>query len=400
MKLKLILLFFIFHFSLFTYSLPPLGSVGESFFVSNPTSLQRQELVEVSLASLNLSADKPFQLKNAIGQQVDYQITYDGKLLFDASVMPNSTAEFTIHEGTPRPPRRWVEGRLYPDRVDDVAWENDRCAYRVYGKAFRESGAIGYGPDVWVKNTPELVVNQRFRMDIDIKPRLKELEDAGRKEEAALLLQDNSFHVDHGNGNDGYAVGATLGCGAPAILVSSSGYKMIPTNGWETYRILDNGPLRFTVEFTFLPDSLGLQEHRIMSLDKGSNFNRIEVWYESINTSPRGGWEGASGFPLHSPNEHTLVIGKDYMQYADPTDNPAANNYELYIACLYPYDKVKIKKMLGHALALRKLKVGEHWIYYAGSAWSKHDVRNQLEWQCRINTTLNALKNPLTVCIK
>ena len=51
----------------------------------------------------------------------------------------------------------------------------------------------------------------------------------------------------------------------------------------------------------------------------------------------------------------------------------------------------------GHAIGVTTLKVGEHWTYYAGSAWSKYDVRNQVEWQARINTTLDALKNPLNV---
>ena len=422
--------------------------------VSNPTGVQRQELVEVNAddvyRTLGIKAGAPFvvcqvvasatsDLANREGEkrrEVDFQVTYDGKILIDASVQPRRTTEYVAERGVPRRmmafetlPQRtaaggwgvgkvWAEGQFYPDRLDDIAWENDRGAYRVYGPAFQRNGNIGYGPDVWVKNTPELDVNRRFRMDIDIKPTQRQLSEAGYKAEASQLVDLNSFHIDHGTGNDCYAVGGTLGCGAPAIL-GKEGTVVYP-DAWQQYEILDNGPLRFTVSLVFgdtLIDGRRLQEHRIISLDKGSNFNRIEVWYEEVDgEGSRVNGSGfrvkdsgfkvqgdgepltvCAGFPLHAPNESTVVLGQDYIQYADPTDDPSANACELYIGCFFPQGNVSIRTDFGHAIAVTKLRVDQHWIYYAGSAWSKYDVRNQLEWQCRINTTLEALKHPLNV---
>ena len=75
--------------------------------VSNNTGMQRQELVEVSVddvyTRLGIQKGGQFIVKNALGQQVVYQVTYDGKLLIDASVRPNGTAEFIITPGTPKP---------------------------------------------------------------------------------------------------------------------------------------------------------------------------------------------------------------------------------------------------------------------------------------------------------
>jgi len=402
--------------------------------VRNPSRVQRQELVEVDAQKVYMQLDihqgQPFVVSQVVAKnedgseklrEVDFQVTYDQKILIDASVQPNQVTEYVIKRGVPRRmqdyktlPQRttaggwgvgrvWTEGHLYPDRLDDIAWENDRGAYRVYGPAFQQSGSVGYGPDVWVKNTPELDVEKRFRMDIDIKPTQKQLIDAGYIEEATQLVDDNSFHVDHGSGNDCYAVGGTLGCGAPAILGRDS--KVYFPYAWQEYEILDNGPLRFTVSLVFgdtLIEGQRLQEHRIISLDKGSNFNRIEVWYEDLPVSsphskgPRT-LNICAGFPLHTPNEPTVVLGKDFVQYADPTDNPQSNAFELYIGCLFPQGNVTTKVDFGHAIGFRTLQIDEHWTYYAGSAWSKYDVRNQMEWQCRINTTLEALKNPLIV---
>ena len=43
-------------------------------------------------------------------------------------------------------------GRQYPERLDDVAWENDRAAYRAYGPALQEKGARAFGYDIWTKS--------------------------------------------------------------------------------------------------------------------------------------------------------------------------------------------------------------------------------------------------------
>lgn len=402
-----------------------------NIIVRNPSTSQRQELIEVDVADiyhdLGTGQGEPFVVSQVVGQkpdgsdklrEVDFQVTSDGKLLIDASVQPGRTTEYVVERGVPRRmrsydtlPKRtaaggwgvgkvWTEGRLYPERLDDIAWENDRGAYRVYGPAFQRNGSIGYGPDVWVKNTPELVVARRFSMDIDIKPTQRQLSRAGYKAEADQLIDDNSFHIDHGMGNDCYAVGASLGCGAPAIL-SADGNICFPY-AWQQYEILDNGPLRFTVSLVFgdtLIEGRRLQEHRIISLDKGSNFNRVEVWYEDLSSGKRHDkpLTVCAGFPLHAPNEPTVALGNDFIQYADPTDNPTANAFQLYVGCLFPDGGVSTRTDFGHAIAVTSLKVGERWTYYAGSAWSKYDVRNQVEWQARINTTLDALKNPLNV---
>ena len=55
---------------------------------------------------------------------------------------------------------------------------------------------------------------------------------------------------------------------------------------------------------------------------------------------------------------------------------------------------------MGHALGILNNYRGEPYTYYAGSAWSRYDVRTQAEWQQRIDWTLASLRQPLTVEIK
>ena len=252
--------------------------------VSNPTDEQRQELVEVDANmvyhKLGISKGKPFRVINALHQEVAYQLTYDGKLLLDVSVRPNGTARFTVLPGQPRPVMSVVYGRQYPERVDDIAWENDRGAYRLYGPALQRNGERAFGNDVWVKNTPDLVVEHRYELELSHHAEIVALRKAGNTAAADSLEELTTYHFDHGYGLDCYKVGPSLGCGAPALLDNN---KIVFPYSYTQYEILDNGPLRFTVSLIYkTKDYHGdqLTEHRLLSLDKGSNFNKQTVWYE------------------------------------------------------------------------------------------------------------------------
>ena len=414
--------------------------------VSNPTSTPRTELISLSMSEVkaklgNATPKKgeTYIVKNKRGQQIGSQITHDDLLLIDASVRPHGSATYYVSIGKPYKQKVWTTGALYKIRKDDIAWENDRCAYRVYGPALQKTGERSFGTDIWVKNTPDTVVYERYIKDmngnikgdkIDAKVRTLQKQEKAEKNtakavknaaKAAALAKQikvlqaesretdilTSFHLDHGNGLDPYRVGATLGLGAPSLMV---GKNQVLPYCYKDYRILDNGPLRFTVELTYNPSTVGdmknVVEHRIISLDKGSNFNKMTVWYDGLTTPT----DFATGFPIHEEDTETKTFAKDYVSYADPTDNIEVNNSQVYVGVLFPegidhtyyqlFDK-KHDGATGHALGLKRgLKNGEKYSYYFGAAWSKYDVRSYAEWQIRIKDYLDALKNPLQVEIK
>ena len=68
-------------------------------------------------------------------------------------------------------------GRYVPERKDDFAWENDKIAFRMYGKELEKTPAeMAYGIDVWTKRTTRLIINERYKR--------------------------GEYHVDHGDGLD------------------------------------------------------------------------------------------------------------------------------------------------------------------------------------------------------
>lgn len=375
--------------------------------VSNPTSTPRTELISLSMSDVkaklgNATPKKgeAYIVKNKRGQQIGSQITHDGLLLIDASVRPHGSATYYVSIGKPYQQKVYATGALYKIRKDDIAWENDRCAYRVYGPTLQKTGERSFGTDIWVKNTPDTVVYERYIKDMN--GNIK-----GDKMDAKVRDILTSFHLDHGNGLDPYRVGATLGLGAPSLMV---GKNQVLPYCYKDYRILDNGPLRFTVELTYNPSTVGdmknVVEHRIISLDKGSNFNKMTVWYDGLTTPT----DFATGFPIHEEDTETKTFAKDYVSYADPTDNVEVNNSQVFVGVLFPegidhtyyqlFDK-KHDGATGHALGLKRgLKNLEKYSYYFGAAWSKYDVRSYAEWQIRIKDYLDALKNPLQVEVK
>ena len=357
--------------------------------VGNPSGMQRQEVVELDAASvfqrLGISGGRQFVVKNALGFEVPYQLTYDGKLLIEACVAPKGQATYTITKGEPSVFVNTCYGRMYPERVDDIAWENDRGAYRCYGPALQRSGEDAFGNDVWVKNTPDLVVESRYHNE---------------------LVNKLSYHVDRGYGLDCYKVGPTLGCGTPALI---QGDNLIFPYCWKEYELLDNGPLRFTVRLKYNPSKYGnddnVVENRILSIDKGSNFNKMTVWYDGL-TAPA---DVASGVVIHTEDTESVVLGKNYVQYADPTDNPKGQNFQIYVAAIFPDGVDQTRKVMyqnpvrgnaGHALGIKRgIKSGEKFTYYFGSSWSKYDCRTQKEWQQRIDNFQSALGQKLEVGI-
>lgn len=358
--------------------------------VTNATAWQRCEVVEFSADSLyqhlGLAYGKKFVITNALGQNVDYQLTHDRKVVMDVAVLPHGKAEFTASVGTPPPPIYYVHGQQYNYRKDDIAWENDRTGYRVYGPKFQHDGDIGYGIDVWIKNTPDLVLPTFYMNN---------------------CFKHVSFHLDHGYGMDCYNVGASLGCATPALM---DGGKIIFPYCYESYKILDNGPLRFTMQLDFAPVSCvygkKVVEHRLITLDKGSNYGHIEVWYDGLERPATV----AAGIVLHTSEPADRILSKDYAIYADPTGQPTKHNFQIYVGMAFPEGQCKMSVqevpmgkdgIAGHILASRNgIASGQHFAYIFGSAWSKNDVRTMEEWQQRTRLALSNLSQPLTVSLR
>lgn len=381
--------------------------------VTNPLAMERSnEMVEVSMETvtdrLGLADTAQIVVLNADGQQVPYQITYDGKVIFPAAIAAGGTATYTIQTGTPEAFDVKACGRCYPERMDDMAWENDLVAFRAYGPALQAKGERGFGYDLFTKyNTTEPMLEAMYAKELDKETlaKIAELKKTDPKA-AAELSRERSYHIDHGYGMDCYAVGPTLGAGVAALMVNDT---IIYPWCYKNQEILDNGPLRFTVKLEFTPltvkgDST-VVETRLITLDAGSHLNKTVVSYSNLKETLLI----VAGIVLHEPDGAVVAdAANGYITYVDPTTGP--DNGKIFMGAAVPAVVKDAKTVLfsekekkernnadGHVLAVSDYEPGSEYVYYWGFAWDKADIKTADAWNRYMADFAQKVRNPLTV---
>ena len=95
--------------------------------ISNPSTTDRtNEITEITSDAITKLKGETFIISDNTGSQVPYQITYDNKIIFPVSVKGGENVTYKITPGTPEAFKTIACGKQYPERVDDIAWENDR----------------------------------------------------------------------------------------------------------------------------------------------------------------------------------------------------------------------------------------------------------------------------------
>lgn len=377
------------------------GGPEISFSVVNPTDYDRQDVVELDadnvFKKLGVERGRFFIVRDADGVETPYQITADGKILVQAVVAPNGKSDFTICRGEPKDYRLDVNGHIYPDRLDDLAWENDRCAWRIYGMPMNGQSA---GFDTFTKNVSYPIQDQLYHNEVSTYAKRDSMRALGREAEWRPVYHWNhSYHRNRGEGMDAYTVSMTLGAGAPAIIKDG---QIVPGSAYEKAEFIENGPLRFKVRLTQHPLN-GVNETRVITQDKASHLARVDVQWDCEN-------DVASGIVVHKSQPKAYIINEkeNYITYADALDTPQGQYGQLFIACLYPqqmeYEYLPLAKEvaggIGHAIAKRHYKPGDTFTYYAGSAWSRYDVPTMKIWQDWVRMYSSNLSQPLQVIVK
>ena len=381
--------------------------------VTNDQDFDREELVEIPISAIaehiRLVDEEQYIVLDAKGDQVPYQITYDDNLLFPVAIEADAEVAYTVAVGHPVEVESSVYGRHYPERLDDMTWENDRSAYRAFGPASQAQGERDYGYDVWVKRVPELVVEQRYAKEFnpETAAEMARLRKVRKYKEANALYHTVSYKVDHGDGLDCYAVGPTLSCGTAALMKDND---ILYPHCWREYEIMEDGPYRFTVKLTYNPMAVGrdsVVETRIISLDKGSQLNKTVVTYAGLNST----MPVATGLAVRKSNPYAYVLEgeKGYMAYADLTDDLDNGNGVIYTGAVIP-QKIKEAKpvmfsekeakergTLGHVLAISNYKPESEYVYYWGAGWSKYGYLTMESWAAYLERYAQRVRNPLKV---
>lgn len=161
--------------------------------------------------------------------------------------------------------------RMVPERKDDVAWENDLVAFRIYGPALYDSQERS-GVDAWTKKVDYPILNKWYEGE---------------------LKHGKSYHKDTGEGFDGYKVGPTVGLGGSGIwqadaLLQSNVYERAFVN-WTSEETAS-----ITAHYEYLDTEYGsFVEKKTITLHMG------ERYYEAVSQFVKyGTWKGVEDLPV------------------------------------------------------------------------------------------------------
>lgn len=302
------------------------------------------------------------------------------QLLVLTSFWPGEAKEFVVQPIAPSAaPKPRVFARHDAHR-DDVAWESDRIAFRIYGqglwKASEYEPLVSSGIDVWLKSVRDLIVEKWYTKGHD------------------------AYHVDTGEGADFYSVGPTLGAGGDAPWRDG---KMYPAKNFRSHRILATGPIRTVFELTYDPwDAGGVQvtEVRRFTMDAGHNLFRGESTFTSadgsdvpyvIGTVKRQGLVGST----------SRAGAWGWLATWGPVERKNGGHGELGTAVLMPKERITDIRELGdHFVMGATARSGVPVVHYIGAGWTDSgDFRTVEDWWRHLDRMSERLANPIRVTV-
>lgn len=359
---------------------------GMNVKVSNPSEDARSgEIVEIPVVDIAERLGNGYYAVLVNDEEIPSQVTYDSLLIFQADLAPKATAEYTIVVRDTMPTYdSKAQGRVYPERADDLAWENDIVGFRAYGPTTQRKGERAYGYDIFFKYPDKGLVLEKL-YGPETSPKTWQTVDSLRaisKEQAEEYINSISYHIDHGLGMDCYAVGPTLGDGVAARLLNDS---IAFAWCYESAEVLDNGPLRFTARLNFAPKD-SVSESRIITLDAGKHLNACTVSFDGLRDST----EIVAGVPRRDDSEP--ILADNYIAYADPTQGP--DNGKAMLGVIVPDRTTTAEEREGHIVLRTVVAPGENFRYYFGFAWDRADIDNMQAWNDYLK---NFKKSPLII---
>lgn len=360
------------------------AAVGETaevkIKVTNPLDEDREkETVSIDLKKLPYQIQKPSVYSEQPGKFVLCQVIdndsddKNDELVFQADFGPGQAQVFSISESNTVPEVNIIErtsAMFVPQRKDDFAWENDKIAFRVYGPELLRTELNSSGIDVWVKGVKYPVMKKMYSKGHDY------------------------YHSDNGEASDFYTVGESLGCGG---LGAWHDNKLYRSGNFADWKIVANGPIRSVFELTYKPWQVGdieSGETKRISLDLGSNFNRIESCFDAdVNNLVL-----AVGI-VRSVNEGKAEFGTDktWLSYWQKADG---GNGSIGCAVILPVESARNESVTAdnHNLLLGRLDDNRSIIYYAGACWNrKSEFDSQEKWLNYVRKKVRLIENPLKV---
>ncbi len=361
---------------------------GQSFniMVANPTSIERMnETITINLADIFQSYPKlkgktfgVFQFQSELVSQVVDE-DFNGEpdiLIFQSSFKPKEKKNFLLKVVPKAAENKSVVDGLFVNPRQDFAWENDRIAFRAYGSSL--AGDVKNGIDVWTKRVRYPIVDKWYK---------------GEEKTPKI-----SNHEDHGEGADYFSVGKSLGCGSAGIMWND---KLLQAGLFSYYKIVTNGPIRISFELYYPDwklDSLKYLEIKRITLDAGSNLNKIEERF--ISNQPLDEITLAAGLVKRKGAQVKQHPEKGWMTLWGTTSTDPSAGY-LGTAVIFPNSSsANSAEDETNWLLTTTIKSNSAFTYYSGAGWTRSGYfASEKDWDDYVDKFSLLLQQPLIVTI-
>jgi rhamnogalacturonyl hydrolase YesR len=281
-------------------------------------------------------------------------------LAYDPAALKRPAAVEKLTPPADQTPR--AVARFAPDRFDDLLWENDKVAHRIYGPALQAREApSGSGIDVWAKRVRYPYMDRQLKFP--------------------------NYHTDRGEGLDYYDVGRGRGAGGLGIWHEN---KLWTSRNFSKYEILKTGgdEAKFTVDYEPWPVDVARKvwETRTFSLPLGSNFTRMVSTLQSDTKDPLivaigiNKRKGPGGSGTVTRDARTGRLG--FWEPADPAHGSIGISIAVDPAMLEGF-----AEDADNYLILVRVTPGKPFVYYMGSAWDGGlDFPTRGDWDAFVKT--------------
>ena len=247
-------------------------------------------------------------------------------------------------------------------RFDDLLWENDRIAYRIYGRALEAAEPpSSSGIDAWGKRVRWPFMDRQLRT--------------------------GDQHADHGEGIDFYNVGTGRGVGGLGIWYDN---KLWTSRNYVRPRILRSGPdgADFSVDYDPWPvDTLRtVRETRRFSLPAGTNFTRMTSTIASNSDAELIVGIGISKRPVGGGKlgEVKKDEAAGRLVWWGPADGEKGRMAAAVI--VDPAAFAGFAEDADNYLILVRVRPGQPFVYYSGAAWDRSgDFATQADWNSYVD---------------
>lgn len=246
-------------------------------------------------------------------------------------------------------------------RYDDLLWENDRTAHRIYG----------------------------HRLEAAQPPSGSGIDSLGKKVAWPFLdrqLQTGNPHVDYGEGLDFYEVGTGRGAGGLGIWLDN---KLWTSRNYISHRILASGGNTADFVVDYAPWPVGIDrrvwETRRFTLPLGTHFTRMVSTLSSNRSTPLlvgigiGKWTTGAG-----TGELSVDRRRGLLSWWGPDDG---EHGRMAIALrVDPATIAAVREDSDNYLVVLRAMPGRPFVYYSASAWSKGQggFRNRASWDAYV----------------